>query len=192
MKYTNSKFLSKNKVNEFGEIILDSTIPGVTSEDEKYGILVHHIPSNKVFGNLLRASEETQTNVGLILLALKNRGAVRKDFEVFLNDMTHAFTYGVSEMSRYSKTFDARLIDRNDLGVETAQFLTEFLEQMDEANKTPEEIMTNSPLVYINKDGEERRFNSVHEVATLYHINHLDVLKALNGNSPLTDRFKWL
>ena len=147
-KYDNTKFIKNNPRNENGEFILKNKIPGVTEQSERDGILVEHIPTGNIYMNILEASDAIQVNAGLILKALKNRGTERQNFRVAFHDMTHQFENGVIDMLWYSPTFDARKIDKNNLGTETSKILERYLYEQKESCLTAEEVMEDSPIEY--------------------------------------------
>lgn len=189
-KYNNTRFLKDCEFTDHGEIVLDTWIPGVSNYDLEHGIMIEHIPSGQIYLNLLDASNGTQTNVGLIIKALNNRGKERENYRVFNHDMTHMFSQGVLELEQYSETFDATKIDRENLGFETYQVLSNFLNEMDEADLTEYEVMENSPLKYYNLYFDDYiEFTSVSQASKVLKIHPTDILKSINGNSPLAGRF---
>lgn len=192
-EYDNTKFLKENPRNENGEFILQSRIPGVTDQSERDGILVEHIPTGDIYMNILSASIGTRTNAGLVLLALKNRGPQRENFRVAFHDMTHQFENGIKDILWYSKTFDARKIDNNNLGEETADILNRYISAQQESGLTAEQVMENSPIAYYDIYGDLcSEFNSIIEASHFYHLHPTHILEILNGFSRLNGRFKLL
>ena len=192
-KYDNAKFLRENPRNAAGEFILQNKIPGVTKDYERTGILVEHIPTGYIYMNLLEASEMTETNVGLILMALKNRGTKRNEFRTAFHDMTHQFDLGVKEIGWYSPTFDARKIDPDNLGDETNEILERYLKAQKEVGLSAEQVMTNSQIEYYDIEGNQSaEFGSIAKLSEYFRIHPTHVLEALYGHSQLNGRFKLL
>lgn len=192
-RYNNSKFLYENPRNENGEFILQNKIPGVTEQSENEGILVEYIPTGSIYMNTMDASEGTETNVGLIIMALKNRGPQRNNFRVAFHDMTHQFENGVKDIDWYSPTFDARKIDENDLGTETSEILRRYLIAQKESGLTAEQVMEDSPIEYYDIYGDLcSEFKSIMEASHFYRIHPTHILETINGMSPLNGRFKLL
>ena len=191
--YDNSRFLAENPRNENGEFILQNKIPGVTEQYERDGILVEHIPTGNIYMNILEASNGTQVNAGLILMALKNRGSQRSKFRVAFHDMTHQFDNGVKDIGWYSPTFDARKIDPENLGTETDDILRRYMTAQKESGFTAEQIMEDSPIKYYDVYGDIcSEFKSVMEASRFFHIHPTNILEAINASSPLTGRFTLL
>lgn len=189
-KYDNSRFLADNPRNENGEFILQNKIPGVTKQYEEEGILVEYIPTGDIYMNILSASDGTQVNAGLILMALKNRGPQRTKFRVAFHDMTHQFENGVKDIDWFSPTFDARKIDPEDLGTETHDILKRYLVAQKELRLTPDQVMENSPIEYFDIYGDKcSEFKSIMEASRFFHIHPTNIMEALNYRSPLTGRF---
>ena len=193
VKYDNSRFLADNPRNSNGEFILQNKIPGVTNQYEEDGILVEHIPSGNIYMNILSASDDTQVNAGLILMALKNRGPQRTKFRVAFHDMTHQFENGVKDIDWFSPTFDARKIDPDNLGTETYDILKRYLIAQKELGLTPEQVMEDSPIEYFDIYGYScSKFDSIMEASRFFNIHPTNILEALNFSSPLTGRFSLL
>lgn len=191
--YDNSRFLAENPRNENGEFILQNKIPGVTDQYERDGILVEHIPTGNIYMNILEASNGTEVNAGLILMALKNRGSQRAKFRVAFHDMTHQFDNGVKDIGWYSPTFDARKIDPENFGTETEDILRRYITAQKESGFTAEQIMEDSPIKYYDVYGDIcSEFKSVMEASRFFHIHPTNILEALNASSPLTGRFTLL
>lgn len=192
-KYDNSNFLAHNPRNKNGEFILQNKIPGVTTQYEEDGILVEHIPSGNIYMNILSASDDTQVNAGLILMALKNRGPQRTNFRVAFHDMTHQFENGVKDIDWFSPTFDARKIDPDNLGTETHAILNRYLIAQRELGLTPEQVMEDSPIEYFDIYGDScSKFDSIMEASRFFNIHPTNILESLNCSSPLTGRFHLL
>lgn len=192
-KYDNTKFLKNNPRNENGEFILKNKIPGVTEQSERDGILVEHIPTGNIYMNILEASDAIQVNAGLILKALKNRGTERQNFRVAFHDMTHQFENGVMDMLWYSPTFDARKIDKNNLGTETNEILERYLYEQNESGLTAEEVMEDSPIEYYDIYGDlSSEFKSIMEASHFLRLHPMMILQVINNTSPLNGRFKLL
>lgn len=192
-KYDNSKFLADNPRNANGEFIIKNKIPGVTPQFEEEGILVEHIPTGSIYMNILSASENTETNAGLILMSLKNRGPKRSDFRVAFHDMTHQFENGVKDMEWFSPTFDARKIDPDNLGKDTYEILKKYLSCQKESGLTADQVMEDSPIEYYDIYGDScSKFGSVMEASRFFNIHPTNILEAINFSSPLTGRFKLL
>lgn len=191
--YDNYKFLSDNPRNENGEFILQNKIPGVTKQYEEEGILVEYIPTGDIYMNILSASDSTQVNAGLIIMALKNRGPQRTNFRVAFHDMTHQFENGVKDIDWFSPTFDARKIDPDNLGTETYNILKRYLIAQKELGLTPEQVMEDSPIEYFDIYGDScSKFDSIMEASRFFNIHPTNILEALNCSSPLTGRFHLL
>lgn len=191
--YDNTKFLAKNPRNENGEFILKNKIPGVTEQSEREGILVEHIPTGNIYMNVMDASNGTHVNAGLILKALKNRGAQRENFRVAFHDMTHQFENGVIDMLWYSPTFDARKIDKNNLGTETNEILEKYLVAQNDSGLSPEQVMEDSPIVYYDIYGDLcSEFKSIMEASHFLRLHPMMILQVINNMSPLNGRFKLL
>ena len=192
-EYDNTKFLMDNPRNENGEFIIQNKIPGVTAESERDGILVEHIPTGNIYMNILSASDGTRTNAGLILMALKNRGSERTKFRVAFHDMTHQFENGVKDIGWYSETFDARKIDKDNLGNETKEILYQYLVAQNDSGLSAEQVMENSPVAYYDIYGDLCcEFNSVMDASHFLRLHPTHILEAINGVSPLNGRFKLL
>lgn len=192
-KYDNTKFLKNNPRNENGEFILKNKIPGVTEQSERDGILVEYIPTGNIYMNILEASDAIQVNAGLILKALKNRGTERQNFRVAFHDMTHQFENGVMDMLWYSPTFDARKIDKNNLGTETSEILERYLYEQNESVLTAEEVMEDSPIEYYDIYGDlSSEFKSIMEASHFLRLHPMLILQVINNTSPLNGRFKLL
>ena len=192
-KYDNTKFIKNNPRNENGEFILKNKIPGVTEQSERDGILVEHIPTGNIYMNILEASDAIQVNAGLILKALKNRGTERQNFRVAFHDMTHQFENGVMDMLWYSPTFDARKIDKNNLGTETSEILERYLYEQNESSLTAEEVMEDSPIEYYDIYGDlSSEFKSIMEASHFLRLHPMMILQVINNTSPLNGRFKLL
>lgn len=192
-RYDNSKFLLENPRNPNGEFILQNKIPGVTEQAEEEGILVEHIPTGNIYMNILSASEDTEVNAGLVLMALKNRGPHRDKFRVAFHDMTHQFPNGVKDIDWFSPTFDARKIDPNNLGTETYDILKRYLIVQKELGLTPDQVMEDSPIEYFDIYGDKcSEFKSIMEASRFFNIHPTNIMEALNCSSPLTGRFHLL
>lgn len=191
--YDNSRFLAENPRNANGEFILQNKIPGVTEQYERDGILVEHIPTGDIYMNILSASKGTKTNAGLVLMALKNRGPQRTKFRVAFHDMTHQFENGVKDVDWFSPTFDARKIDKDNLGTETQSILKRYLIAQENLGITPEQVMEDSPIEYYDIYGDIcSEFDSIIEASRFFHLHPTNILESLNNNSPLSGRFKLL
>lgn len=192
-EYDNTKFLRNNPRNDNGEFILKNKIPGVTEQSERDGILVEHIPTGKIYMNVLEASNGTHVNAGLVLKALKNRGSERSRFRVAFHDMTHQFENGVMDMLWYSPTFDARKIDKNNLGTETNEILEKYLVEQTDSGLTAEQVMEDSPIEYYDIYGDLcSEFKSVMEASHFLRLHPMLILQVINNVSPLNGRFKLL
>lgn len=192
-KYDNTKFIKNNPRNENGEFILKNKIPGVTEQSERDGILVEHIPTGNIYMNILEASDAIQVNAGLILKALKNRGTERQNFRVAFHDMTHQFENGVMDMLWYSPTFDARKIDKNNIGTETSEILERYMYEQNESSLTAEEVMEDSPIEYYDIYGDlSSEFKSIMEASHFLRLHPMMILQVINNTSPLNGRFKLL
>ena len=191
--YDNTKFLKQNPRNPNGEFILKNKIPGVTEQNERDGILVEHIPTGNIYMNILEASNGTHTNAGLVLKALKNRGTERDKFRVAFHDMTHQFENGVMDMLWYSPTFDARKIDKDNLGTETNEILEKYLYEQNESGLTAEQVMEDSPIEYYDIYGDlSSEFKSIMEASHFFRLHPMLILQVINNTSPLNGRFKLL
>lgn len=188
-------------INKYGtEIVFDPNsvqIPGVTERDELMGVPVTRYNKN---GQVIAQTESildmyNQSElkyIGALINALNNRGKYRNDFMLTYNDFTHEFKGGNQDMLIWSKSYDARKIDFNtppeDDGMK--QIWSRNVLALKSSSFTPEQIMTNSPIYYINNDGETEEYDSIWECAQHYRLHPTHIILAVENIGELAHRFE--
>lgn len=188
-------------VNKYGtEIVFDPNsvqIPGITERDELMGVPVTRYNQN---GQVIAQTESildmyNQSEIkyiGSLINALNNRGKYRNDFVITKNDFTHEFKGGNQDMMIWAKSYDARKIDFNmppeDDGMK--QIWSRNVVALKSSKFTPEQIMTNSPIYYINNEGETEEYNSIWECAKHYRLHPTHIILAVENIGELAHRFE--
>lgn len=188
-------------VNKYGtEIVFDPNsvqIPGITERDELMGVPVTRYNQN---GQVIAQTESildmyNQSEIkyiGSLINALNNRGKYRNDFVITKNDFTHEFKGGNQDMMIWAKSYDARKIDFNvppeDDGMK--QIWSRNVLALKSSKFTPEQIMTNSPIYYINNEGETEEYNSIWECAKHYRLHPTHIILAVENIGELAHRFE--
>lgn len=188
-------------VNKYGtEIVFDSSsvqIPGITERDELMGVPVTRYNKN---GQVIAQTESildmfNQSElkyIGSLINALNNRGKYRQDFVITKNDFTHDFKNGNQDMMIWSKSYDARKIDFNtppeDDGMR--QIWSRNVLALKNSSFTPEQIMANSPIYYINNAGETEEYDSIWECAKHYRLHPTHIILAVENIGELAHRFE--
>ena len=188
-------------VNKYGtEIVFDPNsvqIPGITERDELMGVPVTRYNQN---GQVIAQTESildmyNQSEIkyiGSLINALNNRGKYRNDFVITKNDFTHEFKGGNQDMMIWAKSYDARKIDFNvppeDDGMK--QIWSRNVLALKSSKFTPEQIMTNSPIYYINNEGETEEYNSIWECAQHYRLHPTHIILAVENIGELAHRFE--
>lgn len=188
-------------VNKYGtEIVFDPNsvqIPGITERDELMGAPVTRYNQN---GQVIAQTESIldmykQSEIkyiGSLINALNNRGKYRKDFMITKNDFTHEFKNGNQDMLIWSKSYDARKIDFSmppeDDGMK--QIWSRNVLALKNSSFTPGQIMTDSPIYYINNDGETEEYNSIWECAKYYRLHPTHIILAVENIGELAHRFE--
>ena len=187
-------------VNKYGtEIVFDPNsvqIPGITERDELMGVPVTRYNQN---GQVIAQTESildmyNQSEIkyiGSLINALNNRGKYRNDFVITKNDFTHEFKGGNQDMMIWAKSYDARKIDFNmppeDDGMK--QIWSRNVLALKSSKFTPEQIMTDSPIYYINNYGETEEYSSIWECAKHYRLHPTHIILAVENIGELTHRF---
>lgn len=188
-------------VNKYGtEIVFDPKsvqIPGITERDELMGVPVTRYNQN---GQVIAQTESildmyNQSEIkyiGSLINALNNRGKYRKDFMITKNDFTHDFQGGNQDMLIWAKSYDARKIDFNmppeDDGMK--QIWSRNVLALKSSSFTPEQIMTDSPIYYINNDGETEEYDSIWECAKHFRLHPTHIILAVENIGELAHRFE--
>lgn len=188
-------------VNKYGtEIVFDPNsvqIPGITERDELMGVPVTRYNQN---GQVVVQTESildmyNQSEIkyiGSLINALNNRGKYRQDFMITKNDFTHDFKGGNQDMLIWSKSYDARKIDFNitpeDGGLK--HIWSRNVLALKSSSFTPEQIMADSPIYYINNDGETEEYNSIWECAKHYRLHPTHIILAVENIGELAHRFE--
>ena len=187
-------------VNKYGtEIVFDPNsvqIPGITERDELMGVPVTRYNQNgqviaKTESILDMYNQSEIKYIGSLINALNNRGKYRHDFVITKNDFTHDFKGGNQDMMIWAKSYDARKVDFNmppeDDGMR--QIWSRNVLALKSSSFTPEQIMTNSPIYYINNDGETEEYSSIWECAQHYRLHPTHIILAVENIGELTHRF---
>ena len=188
-------------VNKYGtEIVFDPNsvqIPGITERDELMGVPVTRYNKNgqviaKTESILDMYNQSEIKYIGSLINALNNRGKYRHDFVITKNDFTHEFKGGNQDMMIWAKSYDARKVDFNmppeDDGMR--QIWSRNVLALKSSSFTPEQIMTNSPIYYINNDGETEEYSSIWECAQHYRLHPTHIILAVEDIGELAHRFE--
>ena len=188
-------------VNKYGtEIVFDPgsvQIPGITERDELMGVPVTRYNKNgqviaqtESILDMFRQSELKY--IGSLINALNNRGKYRQDFVITKNDFTHDFKGGNQDMLIWAKSYDARKVDFNippeDDGMK--QIWSRNVLALKSSTFTPEQIMTDSPIYYINNDGETEEYDSIWEGAQHFRLHPTHIILAVENIGELAHRFE--
>lgn len=187
------------ETTDFGEIAFkNNIIQGTTYLEEMTGIPVKYYDRQgnyvQTFDSIVEAYENTDVNnINMIVLALKGMGAFKNRFFLDKNDFCHSFPNGSKDMLWYRSGYDARKVNP-DVRPQNPKYLDEWktsVNAIKNSRFTPEQIMENSPIYYINNDGDIEEWDSVFLFYEHYRLHPVHILEALENVGHLSDRFKY-